>query len=237
MGVSVFPVPSAASRYERTVRITGTQSFTVPSDVSQLEVILCGGGGGGAWHPNNNNTGGGGGGSVTYAVLAVTPGSSHTVTIGAGGSANASGGTSSFGSLLSITGGSPGGTYFGNVSGWGGAAAGLGGSGGSTGTAQSYSNGAYALSANSGMPGAFGLGGGGGSSLGGNIVSANGHSNPSGGSSGGGRGGFFDANTSTNIPAGSGVANSGSGGGGSYGIQNAGSGGSGVCIIKYWSAL
>ena len=50
MGVSTFPASSGgggASFKQITKRITSTQSFTVPADVTSVELILCGGGGAG----------------------------------------------------------------------------------------------------------------------------------------------------------------------------------------------
>jgi hypothetical protein len=90
------------------------QSFTVPGSISKLRVTVVGGGGGGV-NTTTNNSGGGGGGGYAHGVFTVTKGSSHVITVGAGGakvsSANAGGGgTSSFGSLISATGGA-GGVY------------------------------------------------------------------------------------------------------------------------------
>lgn len=114
-------------KFQKTELITATQSWTVPADVDQIEVWVFGGGGGGGGYSNvvstyQNAGGGGGGGGCEYKILNVTPGSSHTITIGAGGagqgSANdmqakaANGAKSVFGSNLAIgyggTGGNPG---------------------------------------------------------------------------------------------------------------------------------
>jgi hypothetical protein len=73
-----------ASKIEHTVVITGTSAWLAPLDVTKAEVILCGGGGGGGG-ANTSSQSAGGGGSVAYNVLTVTPGTSYTVTIGAGG--------------------------------------------------------------------------------------------------------------------------------------------------------
>ena len=108
-----FKSLGASSKIEKTDRITSTQSWTAPSDVSRIEILLCGGGASGVrWDTTGQN--GGGGGSATHTYLTVTPGASYTVTIGAGGpettgqSHGSPGSTSSFGGLLSVAGGKTG---------------------------------------------------------------------------------------------------------------------------------
>ena len=122
---------------------TSSGTFTVPPGVSKIDIFCVGGGGGGAGGyaslSGNWRGGGGGGGGYTATVLnkAVTPGSSLTVTVGAGGSAAAAnsmatggtGGTSSVGSLVSAKGGTGGRT----VTQGGGTGGGTGGSGGAAG--------------------------------------------------------------------------------------------------------
>lgn len=57
----------------------GTTTWTAPAGVTSVQVVVVGGGGPGV-------SGGGGAGSVVYhSGLAVTPGTSYTVTVGAGG--------------------------------------------------------------------------------------------------------------------------------------------------------
>lgn len=116
--VILDPLPSAGGQQI----FTGNGNFTVPAGVSRLFVSLVGGGGGGAGSLSGAPYTGGGGGSggVKYrAPIAVTPGQVIAVTIGAGGGAGigssvggtysnsngSSGGTSSFGALLSASGG------------------------------------------------------------------------------------------------------------------------------------
>jgi len=70
-------------------------NFTVPNNVKQIRVRVVGSGGHGA-----NQGAGGAGGGYAHGVFSVTPGSTHAVTVG-----NAPAGTSSFGSLISATGG------------------------------------------------------------------------------------------------------------------------------------
>jgi len=84
---------------------TASGTFVVPATVSKIRVRVLGAGCGGT----NNNARGGCGGGWAHGEFNVTPGASYTVTIGAGSAAGASpatGGTSSFGALLSATGGS-----------------------------------------------------------------------------------------------------------------------------------
>ena len=98
--------------------ITVSTTWSIPNGVHQFKVTVCGGGGCG----NPGATGGGGegsfpclggpGGISPYASVIVSGqdiGSSFSVTIGVGGNPNV-GGSSSFGTLLSMTGGAVGGT-------------------------------------------------------------------------------------------------------------------------------
>ncbi|XLV72547.1 glycine-rich domain-containing protein [Ralstonia syzygii subsp. celebesensis] len=106
-------------------QFTANGSFTVPAGVTKLWVSLVGGGGGGAGSINGAayTAGGGGSGGVQYRVpVTVTPGQVVAVTIGSGGaggigsgsggtyanSNGASGGASTFGALLTASGGAGG---------------------------------------------------------------------------------------------------------------------------------
>lgn len=103
-------------------RFTTSGTFVVPQGVYRVCVTLAGGGGGGGGAISGNGyvPGGGGAGEVRYREwVAVTPGQSITVTIGAGGaggigstaggsystSNGGAGGASSFGALLTASGG------------------------------------------------------------------------------------------------------------------------------------
>lgn len=125
MGISQIGVSSSGVSVRRQA-FTSSGSWTAPTGVSIVKVFLVGGGGGGAGHVTNASRtqqgGGGGGGQVIEQYLNVTPGTSYTVTIGAGGSAGGAsttksltpggvGGDSSFGSLLTAYGGGGGGSY------------------------------------------------------------------------------------------------------------------------------
>jgi hypothetical protein len=88
-----------------TVVFTSSGTFTVPAGITQATITVVGGGGGGGATLQ--------GGTGGYAKVYITGLSgSYTVTVGAGGNGGASGtagGTSSFGSLISCTGGAVGG--------------------------------------------------------------------------------------------------------------------------------
>lgn len=182
----------SGGRIQKTDIIKSTQSWTAPADVTSIEIILCGGGGGGGNYYSGTSgldwQGAGGGGSVFYDKLSVTPGSSYTVTIGAGGAGNSVGGTSSFGALMTAVGGSNG---SGSTPG---AAAGLGGPGGFYDATGSPYN--QRMSISNGTPGAFGYGGGGGSA---STFGVNGSGLPNTGS--GGRGAQYSG-----LSGGSGIA-------------------------------
>ena len=95
----------------------GSDTFTVPAGVSKIRVRVVGAGGGGAKANSSAPvvaTGGGGGG-YAVGVFSVTPGTQYTVTVGAGGAGQPNtdtngnpGGSTSFGALISATGGSGG---------------------------------------------------------------------------------------------------------------------------------
>lgn len=196
MGISVIggSTGAAPSKIQRIKIIKSTSSFTTPSDVSEIEILLCGGG-------SQGQTSAGGNGSAVWEVLEVAPSTAYTVTIGGAG------GTSSFGSLLSVS----------AVS-----ANNMGGSGGTLiqtdvvgpFTGPNNSNQAYAYAraggGSEGGVGIWGFGGGGGGQGYGQKIGQNG---------GGNAGAPGKINT---------------GGGGGAGNQL---GGSGIAILKYWSAV
>lgn len=107
-------------------------TFTVPGGVYWIFVTVVGGGGGAAGGSSTQGGGGGGGGGTAYGWIATSPGAQYAVTVGGGGAGfnNLSGsgignqgGTSSFGGIISATGGGGGAINFG-------AAASSGGPGG-----------------------------------------------------------------------------------------------------------
>jgi hypothetical protein len=96
---------------QTTQSFTSSGTFTVPAGVTTVQVEAWGGGGAGGGTNSSANRGGGGGagGSFTRNTsVAVTPGASITVTVGAGGvgvagAAGGAGGTSIFGSATPVS--------------------------------------------------------------------------------------------------------------------------------------
>lgn len=171
----------------------GTSSWTVPANINKVFVQVWGGGGGGAGGTALSIAGSGGGaGGYGAGFLAVTPGASLSVTVGAGGtggpvgSDGVAGGQSSLGTAIVANGGakglatSNGPTFGGTVSG---ANAVITISGGSGGGAAPYIVSTGSLGGNGGNCG-MGGGGGGGSSSAANPGAPG--SQPGGGGGGGG---------------------------------------------------
>jgi hypothetical protein len=69
-------------------------SWTVPEGVTYVDFLVVGGGGG-TGHTNYHNGGAGGGAAVYKQNHSVTPGQSHTIIVGVGGSAGTSAGDTS----------------------------------------------------------------------------------------------------------------------------------------------
>jgi hypothetical protein len=95
LGSAYYYRPKAQGQQEFTS--PGTYSFIVPANVESISMVAVGGGGGGA---SVNDGGAGGGGALAYSNnVAVTPGESLTVVVGApgtpGGGSGTAGGTSS----------------------------------------------------------------------------------------------------------------------------------------------
>ena len=64
---------------------TSSGNFTAPAGVNSIDIFLVGGGGGGSYAGEKLVIGGGGGYTKTVKGVAVTPGASYPVVIGAGG--------------------------------------------------------------------------------------------------------------------------------------------------------
>jgi hypothetical protein len=194
---SALPVPAVAGQQAYTS--PGSYSWVAPAGVTSVSVVAVGGGSGS----------GGGGGALAYRNnIAVTPGSSYTVVVGAGGaggtqpgnpgnsgyasSFTANGQTTTAGGGTATTGGAPSGYYDGGGSG----GVTSGNSGYNGGGAGGYSGNGGSIAYN-GAAGGAGSGGGGAAgdwayNAGGGVgilgQGASGTSNGQGGS-GGGNGG------------------------------------------------
>lgn len=240
---------------------TSSGTFTPPS-ATNVDYLVVAGGGGGGW----SRGGGGGAGGMTAGTLAIFGDTS--VVVGSGGlgavgfGKGATGGDSSFGSIVATGGG--GGGASNNVngvsggSGGGGAADGAVGSTGGTGTAGQGNNGgsnpagvplAAAGGGGAGAVGSVGVGsvagnGGAGaaSSISGSSITyagGGGGGNEAGGTAGiGGSGGGANGSASTAVPTPAGANTGGGGGGGGRTVSpsvegNGGNGGSGIVIIRY----
>jgi hypothetical protein len=184
-------------------------TFTVPTNVTRIEVEMWGAGGGGGGGDSNGYEGGGGG-SGAYAINVftnLTPGTSYLVTAGAGGNgggpdaSGSSGATSSFGTLMTATGGSGGQGATSSAAGSGGAA------GTETGAIFYPSN----VGSNGGQGGAPGINN----------------------SQGGWGGGVWRGSPGENPFGGGGSGPGGGGAGGGPAPSPGGSGGSGLVFVYY----
>ncbi len=87
-GIVIFSyTPSGGSLTVSSITATGT--FTIPTGVSQTDVLIVGGGGGSG--SGSSAGGGGGGGVLRHTTFGVTAGDTWDITIGPGGAANTNG--------------------------------------------------------------------------------------------------------------------------------------------------
>ena len=122
----------------------GSGTWNAPSFVRAVEIECIGaGGGGGGNNGGGSNGGGGGGGGYARALIACTPGTSYSYTVGLGGSGGPTTSAGSAGTASTITIGSTTLTANGGNGGQGDGGAGTGGSGGSaTGGDDNFTGGA-----------------------------------------------------------------------------------------------
>jgi hypothetical protein len=218
-------------------------TWTAPAGVSTVNYLVVGGGGGGY-------IGGGGAGGYRTGTLSVTPGTTYTATVGAGGATNVNGSDSVFSSITSAGGGggAAGGAANAGGSGGGGSyASGAGAAGNTPSTSPSQGNNGGSGSAPSGG------GGGGAGAVGGNASGTTGGAGGNGttvsatlggGTYAGGGGGSCGSGTTpggsggggsgsqNNAAIGAGGVNTGGGGGGNQAVTSP-AGGSGIVIISY----
>lgn len=197
---------------EFTASGTFTPSAALMAAGGVILVHLWGAGGGGGKGHNNGSyggTGGAGGGSGEYKRKWITLANNNviTITLGTGGSGSSAtdGGNSTFGALITATGGK------------------VGGLGVAVGGSSNNANqppagvGSYPGTSYGSITGDQGDGGNGGSAVG---VGYGGNGGIGGGNNAGGNGG---------------IASGGGGGGGySSGITNGGNGGAGFCRVEWW---
>ena len=172
----------------QTFNSSGT--FSVPSGVAALDVLVIAGGAGGAPTSGDTVGGGGAGGLIFMPNSPVSPGGSVSVTVGSGGGVGQNGQDSAFGTLTS-KGGGTGGTQ--PQPGSTGSAGGSGGGGGRG--CYGSTGGAATQPTQPGNSGAYGFGNIGGSSLGQTGI----------GSAGGGGAGGQGNNSFGSQPTGGGV--------------------------------
>jgi len=215
-------------------------------------LIVAGGGGGGSAGLYWEAAGGGAGGLLSGST-SVTPGTTYSFTVGAGGPTSTNGSNSTAFSLTSIGGGKGSNGTNPNTGGSGGSGGGASNPSGTPGSGtsgQGYAGGSAAASTSGGGGGAGAVGGagtGGTSGTGGvgvastitgsSLYYAGGGGGGGAGTGGaGGTGGGGTGNSGT--PGGAGTVNTGGGGGGAGGSSSAvgGAGGSGVVILSVLTA-
>ena len=215
----------------RAEAFTTSGTWTRPSGIEWVDVLLVGGGGAGGGTASGSTFGGGGGGAeVRFRRVYVN--GNLTITIGAGGSGDTSSGEDGEDSTVALAGV----TVFSAVGGGGGTTGGSGGGGDGGGTlsddrpTEGEESIRYSDCACSGAAGGASVGVGSNSffAVGGAFGGADGGSG-GGASYGAGADAGADEHGGTNA-----VANTGAGGGGSgKGFASGGDGGSGYCIV-YW---
>ena len=212
-----FTLPQLTPGFSRRRYFTASTVWTIPFGVQLVSVqgLWAGGGGGGGASGSGSAGSGGGGGGYAEGILAVTPGTQVTLTVGASGAGGApggdgtAGGGSSFGALLTASGGT-------------------GGRAGANGISLVPGLGGSAFIAGS-VNGRIRPGGGGatGFQAGTNYVAGSGGDTHQSGISG------PTASTSTAaLPGASGIG-SGQGGGGGVAGGAGGTGGAGLIIVGY----
>lgn len=199
---SIVPLPAApfvafklsqlTPGFSRMVTFYSSTAFVVPPGVWLAKIRLCGGGGGGGSGAPNQGGAGGGAGGFAEGIVSLIPGQAIPITVGASGTGagvsgpNAgTGGTTSFGTLLSATGGL-GGANAGTYAYGGGPGSGSGGSLVLLGGYGSDGNGGTFVFPGNGGASAFGGGG--------RAASAGGYAQQNGAAPGSGGGGCYGTN-------------------------------------------
>ena len=85
-GAPNFFFSGAKKSYYRVIQqFNATGSWTAPTGVTSVDYLVVAGGASGGWRVGG---GGGAGGLLQGTNLSVTPGTTYTITVGAGGAAN-----------------------------------------------------------------------------------------------------------------------------------------------------
>jgi hypothetical protein len=219
------PMGSGSVLFTTAGTFTGGSGWLCPAGVFQVLAEAWGAGGGGGCGSSDGNGAGGGGGEYRARLVPVTPGTSYTVVVGAGGTGGVSAGNGSAGGLSSFTG--DGGNQCIAEPGQGGRDTGYGGqgSGGSGGTGTAGHNGGQGGNA-------YPYTGGGGSSAGPSAQGNNGSS--PGGAPAPNQGGNGGGGSGPNNGNGAAGAAPGGGGGGSYNSSySGGAGAAGQVRLTY----
>ncbi len=212
----------------------GDGTWTAPTGVTSIEVLVVGGGGGAG------QGGGGGAGGFYYSSLYALSGSTVNVTVGAGGGGGAyqsdgtSGSTSIFDLLQAYSGQGGFRTVNGDICGMGGASGGNN-QGGVGLTAANPGYGEYGSGSGAGFAGITGNSSAGGNGLTCSITGTLTYYAGGGGAlvrGVGGLGGGGNGTSSSGTAASAGTANLGGGGGAGWNAAG-GAGGSGVVVIAY----
>jgi hypothetical protein len=211
---------------------TNSGVFLVPVGVDSITIEMVGAGGSGG----SNGGGGGGGGGYAVGKFPATPGNSHDVTIGAGGS----GTPTSISGYAIMAGAGANGNWVSNPGIGGGGAPGAG-SGGTINRVGGLGGGGYWTYFGGGGGGAAGSVSDGG--IGGNTIAWTGICITPGGAAGigggnpggdGGKGaGFTDVSCNVTDPAYMGAFYGGGGGGGNGNGGQPGTGAGGYCLISW----
>ena len=170
---------------------TSSGTFTVPTGVTAVDVLVVAGGGGSTDATSNYNGGGGAGGLIYRPGFSVTPGGTVSVTVGAGGTKDETTGQDSVFGTLTAKGGGRGGSHGNTV------AVNPGGSGGGAGRDSNTSGGSATQPTQSGESGNYGFGNAGGS-VGGSSWYGAGGGGGAGAAGGNGTGGAPNTETAGN---------------------------------------
>lgn len=111
----VFPNDNSGRVFINEATFTASGTWTAPAGVTSAQIILVGAGGGGGGGSQNVAGGGGAGGQVIVRNLTVVPGTTYSVTIGAGGQGGQGAINGAADVVNTLPGGNGSATIFGNI--------------------------------------------------------------------------------------------------------------------------